>query len=273
MVVYQNVVDPVIHKTSLTEAAVATPVGAADYGWFLDASDGNIKKALLDDMPGGGGGEPSDGDKGDITVSSSGTVWNIDANAVGTTEIANSAVTLAKIANISTSRVLGRTTGGSGVVEELTVSAGLTMTAGTVGIQDAGVTTAKIADGNVTAAKLNADVLAAMAALFQGLDATLTALAGVTTAANKLIYATGSDTFATTDFPSFARTLVANTTAADARTDLELTSIATTADGTIVGTLLEWDGSEWNKLVPPEDSIPSYLRNDGGGTSSYWDPI
>ena len=61
----------------------------------------------------------------------------------------------------------------------------------------------------------------------QPLDATLTALAGVTTAANQLIYATGSDTFAVTNFSSYGRTLVDDADAAAARTTLGLGTIAT----------------------------------------------
>ncbi len=44
------------------------------------------------------GSEPSDGDKGDITVASSGTAWTIDAGAVDATALASSAVETAKIA-------------------------------------------------------------------------------------------------------------------------------------------------------------------------------
>ncbi len=57
------------------------------------------------------GGGISDGDKGDITVSSSGATWTID----------NDAVTYAKIQNVSaTDRLLGRDSAGAGVIEEIT---------------------------------------------------------------------------------------------------------------------------------------------------------
>ena len=61
----------------------------------------------------------------------------------------------------------------------------------------------------------------------QALDATLTALAGVTTAADKVIYATGADTFSTADFTSAGRSLVAAVSASAGRTVLALGSIAT----------------------------------------------
>jgi len=63
----------------------------------------------------GGSGLPPDGDYGDITVSAGGTVWTID----------NGVVTFAKIQDISTAKLLGRTTAGTGDVEEVGLSTGL----------------------------------------------------------------------------------------------------------------------------------------------------
>jgi hypothetical protein len=59
----------------------------------------------------------SDGDKGDITVSSSGTVWTID----------NAVVTLAKMANMATASFLGRNTSGTGSPEVLSIATAKTM--------------------------------------------------------------------------------------------------------------------------------------------------
>lgn len=61
----------------------------------------------------------------------------------------------------------------------------------------------------------------------QALDATLTALAGVTTSANTVIYATGVDTFTTTSFTAFGRSLVDDADAATGRTTLGLGTMST----------------------------------------------
>lgn len=61
-----------------------------------------------------------DGDYGDVTISSGGTVISLDSEVVDTTELADNAVTFAKIQNISTDSLLGRAATGSGNVEEIT---------------------------------------------------------------------------------------------------------------------------------------------------------
>ncbi len=81
----------------------------------------------------GGGTGVTDGDKGDITVASTGTVWTID----------NDAVTYAKMQNVSASRLLGRYTASTGDTQEISLGAGLTLNTGT-GVLDTVVNTASV---------------------------------------------------------------------------------------------------------------------------------
>lgn len=59
----------------------------------------------------------TNGDKGDITVSGGGANWTIDAGAVG----------LNKIASIDSQKILGRYNAGTGIVQELTIGTGLSL--------------------------------------------------------------------------------------------------------------------------------------------------
>lgn len=65
---------------------------------------------------------PADGDKGDITVAGSGSTWTID----------NGAVTFSKIQSIDSGKLLGRSDGGFGAVQEITVGTGLVLAGGTL---------------------------------------------------------------------------------------------------------------------------------------------
>lgn len=73
---------------------------------------------------GGGGGLPPDGNYGDILVGAAGTSWQINPGVVGTTELADDAVTYAKLQNVSAAdKLLGRATAGAGNVEEIDCTA------------------------------------------------------------------------------------------------------------------------------------------------------
>jgi hypothetical protein len=94
----------------------------------------------------GGPGIP-DGDKGDITVSTSGTVWTIDTGAV----------TYAKMQNVSaTARLLGRSSAGAGPMEELTAATVKTMLGLTFGDLPGAIPDAQVPDLNTLSTGLAA---------------------------------------------------------------------------------------------------------------------
>lgn len=116
------------------------------------------------------GGGLADGDKGDITVTSSGAVWTIDNGVVSTAKIADDAVTNDKIRNSAALSVIGRSANSIGGPDDIVCfsdgyvlrQSGTTLgfgEVGTLGIADNAITTAKINNTAVSTAKIADDAV------------------------------------------------------------------------------------------------------------------
>lgn len=138
---------------------------------------------------------------------------NYIAASIGTAAISGSAITYAKLQNVSaTDRLLGRSSVGSGIVEEIVCTA-----AGRALIDDASASDQRTTLG------------LAIGTNVQAYDAGLQSIAGLTTASGQFIYTTASDTYATTTLTSAGRALLDDADVATQRTTLGLGTIATQA--------------------------------------------
>ena len=128
-----------------------------------------------------------------------------------------------------------------GTLSGLTSITSATSTLGTVTITGgtiSNITDLAVADGGTgasDAATARTNLGVAIGTDVQAYDAALQSIAGLTTSADVTLYATGSDTYATTGLTSFGRSLIDDADAATARTTLGLGTLAT-QDGTFSGT-------------------------------------
>ena len=188
-----------------------------------------------------GGSGITDGDKGDITVSGSGTTWTIDAETVGTTKLADRSITAAKLFQVGHEKLIGRHAAGVGDAQEIGIDGGLELQGGNLRrsaltgdvTASAGGNSTTIATGAVTTAKMGGDVTAAGKALLDDADAAAQrATLGLGTAA----------TAATGDFAAASHTHT-------------LSNL--TQSGATTNQIAQWNGTAW---------VPVTFTSGIGGT-------
>ena len=196
-----------------------------------------------------GGSGISDGNKGDITVSGSGAVWNINAGVVGTTELADRSVTAPKLFEVGHEKLIGRHGAGAGDAQEVGIDGGLEFQGGNIRraaltgdvTAGAGDNATTIAMGAVTTAKMGGDVTTAGKALLDDADA----------AAQRTTLGLG--TAATANTGDFAAASHTHT----------LSNL--TQSGATTGQVAQWNGTAW---VPATASGGAVLKVSSTSSST-----
>jgi len=198
----------------------------------------------------------TDGDKGDITVSATGTSWVID----------NQAVTYAKIQNVSaTDKLLGRSTAGAGSVEEITCTA-----AGRAILDDADATAQRTTLGLGTLATQSGTFSGTSSGTNTG-DQTITLTGDVTGSGTGSFAATiANDAVTNAKLANMtASTIKARITASTGDPeDATLTQVLDLVGSAAQGDILYRGTSTWSRLAAGTSG--HYLKTNGTGSDPAW---
>jgi len=105
---------------------------------------------------------------------------------------------------------------------------------------------------------------------YQPLHAALTSISGLTTSADKLIYTTGSNTYATSDLTSFARGLLATVDQSTARAALGLGTASTSSTGDFLSSSATLDNISNVSITSVQNAQILVYDDDSGDADDKW---